>query len=539
MLRTLLWLRWTLGWRATDRANRIATALVMALMFVAFSPLIVGGAWLAHRGVLAYGAPVVVVAFGLCQVIWLWMGLLSGAMGRLFDLEQLIRYPVRPRTVYLVNLFATLTEPLALMTLPTMTAVVIAVGQREGAGGALLAGAGALLLMITTSALMQLLLALLDDLLRREWMRFVAAAFTSVTFIAVQWVMRDGGDRVVLPLARQEISPEHAVRLGAELFGRIPTIMAPAALASLPFTGELGHALWLVLALLGGIALTVAAGSRLIEGAALRRGGGGGAKAARAPRARGGSFAGAWSGLPNGTGALLAREMLYTVRTPQLIYQVLIPPLLVLLFYSMRHETLKDQPGFAFAMLSTLFMGRNLMLFGYDGPGVRTLFLLPVPARSIVLAKDLGYLVTVALQAAAILAVIAALGMRFEPGIAITAGFGALAVMMVALMVGNHYSIANPRKPASRGFARRGGGSLASMLGILIVLAASAAVAGLVWLARRLSPASFAPGVGMTVAVLLALGAIALWWLSIGRAGQLFLDRREKLIEVLAKADAT
>ena len=114
MLRTLLWLRWTLAWRATNTRNRVATIALTLVMFIAFSPLIIGGALAAHAGVRQYGAPVVVLAFGVCQIVWIWMGLLSGAMGRMFDLDQLIRYPVRTRTVYLVNLFATLTEPLAI-----------------------------------------------------------------------------------------------------------------------------------------------------------------------------------------------------------------------------------------------------------------------------------------------------------------------------------------------------------------------------------------------------------------------------------------
>jgi len=539
MLRPLLWLRWTLAWRATNTRNRVATIALTLLLFLAFSPLIIGGAIAAHAGVHRYGAPVVVIAFGLCQLVWIWMGLLSGAMGRLFDLDQLIRYPVRTRTVYLVNLFATLTEPLALMTLPTLVAVVVAMGQRAGAVGALAAAGGALLLMLATSALMQLLLALLDDLLRREWMRFVAAAFTSLTFVGVQWVMRDVGDRVVLPFARQELSIEAAMRLGASALGRIPTIGAPAALASAPLTHGWANAALLVLAVAAGMALSVVVGTRLLERTALRSGGGAGAGPARAAKPTRGAFAGIWAGMPGGAGTLVAREMLYVLRTPQLLYQLLVPPIIVVFFYAARHETLKDQPGFALAMLTTSLMGRNLMLFGHDGPGVRTMFLLPVPARAIVLAKDIGYLITVLAQTAIILGVVLVVGVRFEPAMTTTAAFGAIAVMMVALVVGNHYSIANPTKPASRGFARRGGGSLASLVGVFVVALAGAAVVGLIWLTRHLAGPAAAGAAGIVAALLLAAASMALWWLSVDRAGSAFLANREKLIEVLAKADAT
>ena len=539
MLRTLLWLRWTLAWRATNTGNRVATIALTLLLFIAFSPLIIGGAWAAYHGVRQYGAPVVVLAFGLCQVVWIWMGLLSGAMGRMFDLEQLIRYPVRTRTVYLVNLFATLTEPLALMTLPTMVAVVVAMTQRSGPLGLFASMAGALLLMLTTSALMQLLLALLDDLLRREWMRFVAAAFTSFTFLAVQWVMRDIGDRVVLPFARQEVSIETAMRMGAEALGRIPTIGAPAVLAAAPLTQEWARAGGLLVGILGGIALSVALGSRLLERTALRRGGGGGGGRMRVAKPTRGAFAGLWAWLPSGVGTLVAREMMYIVRTPQLLYQMLVPPIMVVFFYAVRHEALKGQPGFAFLMLGTSLMGRNLMLFGHDGPGVRTMFLLPVKARSIVLAKDIGYLVTVLAQAAVILAVVAVVGVHFEPVFTTTAVLGSIAVTMVALVVGNHFSITNPSKPASRGFARTGGSSLASMLGVLVLLLAGVAVVGLIWLTRHLAGATWGGVAGLVASAILAAAGLALWWLSVDRAGAAFIAHREKLIEVLAKANAT
>ncbi|MEO5988852.1 MAG: hypothetical protein ABIU54_08470 [Candidatus Eisenbacteria bacterium] len=539
MLRPLVWLRWTLAWRATNARTRIATIVLTLLLFAAFAPVYVGGAVAAYHGVHRFGAPVVVLAFGLCQLVWIWMGLLSGAMGRMFDLDQLLRYPVRTRTVYLVNLFATLTEPLALMTLPTMVAVVIAMGERAGALGALAAAGGALLLMLSTSALMQLLLALLDDLLRREWMRFVAAAITSFTFLGVQWGMRDIGDRVALPFARQEISIEKAVQVGAEALERIPTIGAPAALATAPITHAGANAGWLALATLSGIALSVVVGSRLLERAALHRGGGGSARARRVSKPARGAFAGIWAGMPGGTGTLLAREMVYILRTPQILYQLLIPPLMVLFFYAARHQTLKDQPGFALAMLTTSLMGRNLMLFGHDGPGIRTMFLLPIAARSIVLAKDLGYLITVFAQTMVILAVVAVVGTRFEPILTTTATFGAIAVVMVALVAGNHYSIANPSKPASRGFARRGGGNLASLVGVFVVVLAGASVVAMLWLVRRLAGPQAEGAAGITGAALLAAASVALWWTSLERSATAFLARRENLIEVLAKADAT
>lgn len=189
-------------------------------------------------------------------------------------------------------------------------------------------------------------------------------------------------------------------------------------------------------------------------------------------------------------------------------------------------------------MLTTSLMGRNLMLFGHDGPGVRTFFLLPLPARSIVLAKDIGYLITVLAQTAAILVVVAVVGVRFEPAITTTAALGAVAVAMVALVVGNHYSTANPTKPASRG-SHGAAAAIWPRWWACSWCFSPARGGGSIWLTRHLAGPLGAGGAGLAASAVLAAGGLALWWLSVDRAGAAFIAHREKLIEVLAKADAT
>ncbi len=192
-LRLLVWLRWKLFLRSTSTSSRIAGIVFPLLLLLAFSPAWFGGAVAAYEGVLRAGAPVIAVAFGVCQLAWISMGILSGALGRSFDLDKFLRYPVRPRSVFAINVLASLLGPVPLMILPTMAAVTIAAGERAGLWAALGVGAAAVLLVLVTAAALQVLLAVFDEVLRRESARFVARILMMVCFVGLQF----GGISVV------------------------------------------------------------------------------------------------------------------------------------------------------------------------------------------------------------------------------------------------------------------------------------------------------------------------------------------------------
>ena len=125
--RLLLWLRWRLGMNASTRRGRWVAVLVIGMLVLALAPLYLGGAIAAMSGARAYGATSLLVTFGTVQLIILWLSLLTGAMGRLFELDKLKRYPLRPTAVFLVNMVAGLTEPIVLMCLPALIGAVIGV----------------------------------------------------------------------------------------------------------------------------------------------------------------------------------------------------------------------------------------------------------------------------------------------------------------------------------------------------------------------------------------------------------------------------
>ena len=142
----LLWLRWKLFLNSGSATQRWVSVFVALALFLAFSPLWAGGAVLAWFGVQKYGAPAVTIAFALCQIVWLWMGVVSGALGRTFELDKFLRFPIPPRSVFVINVVASLLEPVCLMTVPTLVAVALAVADHNGvAAGLLTAFAGLLL----------------------------------------------------------------------------------------------------------------------------------------------------------------------------------------------------------------------------------------------------------------------------------------------------------------------------------------------------------------------------------------------------------
>jgi len=151
-LRLLLWLRWKLFLRSTTTGNRVMGAVFTGLLLLVFSPAWFGGAMAAYVGVLRTGGAVIPIAFGICQLAWISMGVLSGALGRSFDLDKFLRYPVRPRSVFAINVLASLLGPVPLMTVPTLVAVTIAAGQRAGFVAALGVGAAGACLLLVTAA---------------------------------------------------------------------------------------------------------------------------------------------------------------------------------------------------------------------------------------------------------------------------------------------------------------------------------------------------------------------------------------------------
>lgn len=535
-LRLLLWLRWMTFLRTNAGSNRFTSILMPLLMLLAFTPIYIGGAVAAYKGVRTLGAPAVLVALGACQIAWIYFGLLFGAMGRSFDLDRLLRYPLRPAAVYATNVLTACLEPVCLMTLPTLLAVALGAWHRAGplAGAAtLLAG---LLLTLVTSALLQLLLAVLDELLEREWVRYLAITLFSFTFIGLQIVLRGLSRSLVARITQTAATPAELVAFAAAAFGKVPTIVWPAALATgaidaraLPALGGLaGTALLLVLLLLPGAALmrhTARAGER-----------GGSAGGRRTPGR--GSVALVLPGLPRMLALLFTRELRYTLQNPQRLVTLFVTPLILVAFSFQRSGSVMLKPAFVILLLGSSLTNAAITQFSYDGPGVRQFFLLPCPLRDVLLAKNLEFLARGAIQILLVYLPLTLLAKADWSALGWTIGVGATAVLFATTAIGTWISIRWPVRARRRGLSTRGDTGPGGFVMLGGTLAAAALVGLTIWAARAVAAPAWAGTAGLVTGAVFAAGAAAIWWISLERNAAVLLASREKLIETIAKIEA-
>lgn len=535
-LRLLFWLRWRIGINTTNFRSRWATAGVTALFALAMSPLYVGGAIAAHTYARGAGAPALLVVFGCVQLAVLWVSLLTGAMGRTFELDKLKRYPLRPLTVFAANTLASFTEPIMLMALPSLLAAAVGVGQHSGGLALVAALSGGVLLLFVSATILQMLLALLDDLLRREWMRYVAALFFTLTIVGFQVLVTGRTSRFMTEAKQAGFTPERLSDEAMRLFENIPTIAAPASVAGAHRSGPYEAAavgLFLCAAL---IVLPTWWGARVMASGATRAGVG------SVPRPNGMSAANTGfvrriPGLSAVQSVLVARELRYLVRTPSLLYQMAIIPLTAIGLTFLRPPGDTQFSAFMpmFLLVSSL-AGRNLMLWGHDGPGVRTLFLLPFRSRDLVLSKNLVWMASALLEAALVFAwMVARSPATILPQLPMLAS-GYLALLLAGSVLGTWVSIAKPIKPPQRGMTRRSPGGLVGLGAVLALMLLGGAIVVTVMGARSVTPDAHDLLAGTVVTLVFMGVASAIWWIALERNADLLDTHREGMIDVLAKS---
>ena len=130
--RLLLWLRWRLAMNLTTGRRRWVVIALATLMAFAFAPFYMGAAWLSYVGTARDGASTLLLVFAGAQASIIWVSLLAGALGRTFELDKLKRYPFRTFDVFLFNVLASLAEPIALITLPSLIAAVFGMAHHDG-----------------------------------------------------------------------------------------------------------------------------------------------------------------------------------------------------------------------------------------------------------------------------------------------------------------------------------------------------------------------------------------------------------------------
>ncbi|MFN8587320.1 MAG: hypothetical protein U0704_05920 [Candidatus Eisenbacteria bacterium] len=537
-LRLLLWLRWKLFLNSGTAKARWVSALVAVVLFVALSPFWAGGAALAYIGVDRAGAPAVLVTFAVCQFVWLWMGLVSGALGRTFELDKFLRFPVSPRSVFTINVIATLLEPMSLMTAPALGAVALAVGQRAGVVAAIAAACAALLLSLLTALVLQVLLALLDELLRREATRYAAGLVLPLMFFGMQFAARATVQDSARWLQANHMDPARALETVANALTFVPTVSAPAALATGALEGDPVRALAGAAGALAMLVLGVLPAAALMRHVVRAGESAGGAPRATVRTRAADRFALFSPPLRPELGALLAREVRYTFAHPQRVASMISLPLMVIVLSVTGRGQPSSSPAFVLMMLVFTVGMSSMMLFAYDGAGVRSLFLLPCRPRDLVLSKNLEFLARIAVElvlVGAVAAFLMPLTRGPEQAPMLLAGVG---VLFGSLVVGTSVGIRFPTRARRRGSGMRGGPGFFQTLGLFLATALIAALGfGTVWLAAHRLAAPAALAVAWTLAGFWALAGTALWWRSLDVHAELVREYRERIITEAGRSD--
>jgi hypothetical protein len=498
----------------------VVTVVVLAAVLV---PAWVGLGGAARAAVAHHGVAGGIAVLGAVHLGWLFSSFLFSAFAEGFELRRVLRYPVRPSAVFVMNVLLAPVDLVALFLLPPLVAAIATLGRVSGPGAAAGFAVAALLILLVTGTVLHILLAALGRFLRREWSRAVAGLLFGLAFAAPSLAFNQqvsSGD--------VSASIDRRVPVAARLAERLPTTAFPALVARGAAEGRLE----LLAAGLAGTGLVllagVALGTRWAVAAALA---GDVTAAAGSPTLTSGEARPSrWERLLAPDIAVLAgRELRYWLRTPQVMLGLLVTPLMVLFFFRL-HRFSADLRLFflPFLCLVSVF-NVSANQFGLDREGVRLLFLLPVDPRRLIAAKNLASFTVVLGETLVSLAIVLLIG--GAPLVELIApALSVLATIPAVLMAGNALSVRHPWRMTFR----VGGtppGALASAFVQIFVVAGMALLLAIPTIVGWFVGGRLVALVGTALLGVLAwLG----WAFSLDRAARNLGARREPLLATLA-----
>ncbi|MEA2698709.1 MAG: type transport system permease protein, partial [Myxococcales bacterium] len=440
----LLRLKLTLTGRAFAR-GRGATSLLSFIVLAAISaPAWISSATGAYLAAATLGAPGVALTLALVHLSWIGGAVLFGSFAEGFDLRVLLRYPLSPRLAFWMNVMVAPLDFIALFLILPLAAAAAGATARAGLRvGTVVAVAGMLQLCIT-SAVTLTLLAMLGRHVRRDWTRALLGVVLGMTVAGAGLLTTRGGVQAGQLSRLMAAGSQHVLTPSVAVARWFPGTAAPIRSVFAAFDGAwLPGSLWLAITVASLVALCEV-GTRIAMREAMNReapeagqGDASGVKARLAGRL------GAWL-LPTDVALLLGRELRYFLRTPQVLVGLLTSSAFVFLLPQNQPFVLESRPLFVtmFCLVGMLNVSANQ--FGLDQAGVRSLFLLPVSPRRILLAKNLAC-VTLAFASAALCLPLLKIAYPQSDALTMITTLVALAAALpVALILGNWLSVRRP-----------------------------------------------------------------------------------------------
>jgi ABC-2 type transport system permease protein len=476
----------------------------------------------------------------LVFLYWQFSPLFAAAVGAQFDFANLLRYPLRFSSFFILSLAYGLFEPGAVGSVFWLICMSVGVGLARP-----LLFLWALLVILVFAAVNLLLaravLTWIDRWLAQRRTREILGVLFILAMLSIQLI-----GPVMERLHRQHIRA---------LPGWIPSLMTVAHVLPPGVAGSgltrmldgqvisaafglllLGAYLLLFFWLLRMRLLAQFRGELISE-----------TLAARPAKARGlGKPAGSSWPIPlvsSASGAIFEKDVRYAFRSWLMIFNLLAPVILV----AFVGFTLRQQPkGISFilkhsdyifpvALAYTFLIQINWVFnsFAYDGAGIQFLFLAPVRFREVIAGKNLFQGVVAFVDAFAVWAVIAWL---FQPpplAIVAAALTALLFQMLVNFILGNILSICFPRRMEFGSLRRKNQSGITVAVGMV----GDAVLIGAAGIVFFLTIATNHVAFATPIFLILAAGAAVAYHMSLKRMDKLALDHRETLTAELCRAE--
>jgi hypothetical protein len=113
---------------------------------------------------------------------------------------------------------------------------------------------------------------------------------------------------------------------------------------------------------------------------------------------------------------------------------------------------------------------------------------------------------------------------------------GYVAVALAGGVMGSWVSISRPMKPPQQGMARRSPGGVVGLLAFLAILLVAGVVIVAVLAVRALTPDAYHAPASFAVTTFMLCVSAAVWWIALDRNADLLEQKREGMIDVLAKS---
>ena len=553
----IAWLRWRIvvnSFRRKGGTGELVGRIFLYILFTSLALVFILGA-----GVGAYYFASTAHLHGLSWILWgifilcQLLNIQLGQPGTTFDPTQLIRFPLRVDTYIFIRLFFGLLTPAnivgTLMSLATAVGVAIALPALWFY--ALLALA---IFAVTNVLFSRMVFAWID-----RWMstRRAREVFTGLIFavsLGIQWAnftfnpAYNHGQNHLNGVAQQRLHVAASLYQKAHPFlSALPPELTASSLVamhraafSIFFTDSLACALFAILFLAvfamrirtefrgENLSDTAGGASRIVE------------KSSPPPSAPSINATAANPSAPISsfpaspiTLTLLGKEFLYVRRHMGILYGLIMPIFLVLIFaskFASRSNSLWIFPAaVGYTLLAVGPLSYNA--FGLEAAGSQLYFLAPIRMRDILLAKNLLQFLMALVEVLAIFGIItyiAGMPSLLTTGATLLWALGTLAINNI---VGNRRSFTTPKKMNPQRMANKQASQVSALLSLGIMAASSSIAAGVFalcfWLHKGwiLIPSS---------AVFAAIGVFA-YIESLRSIDQFALDHREPLFAELCK----